>query len=543
VDKLGEITRLNLTLELVSECAGLVDTPAVVRVIGERLRWLFDFDACTLALRENGAIRWLATRTGTDGLAELSHGGAGKSQPLVEAALASGCPGASGQPMLAIAHPLGDPERPIGVLCIEGSSGYSQRDLRYLHHVCLGVGTALLRIRQSEQLASALVMGAQRDRAARDEAQASNHAKDTFLAMLGHELRNPMAAIMAAAELLRRGSEGRTLSLVQVVGRQARHLNRLIDDLLDVSRVTTGKVSLRRSVVDLRDVASKAAEMARPRLLAKSQRLTLTLPESPVLVDGDEARLVQVASNLLNNASAYSESACTVEMLVGIDRGETMLEVRDAGIGIAPHMLASIFELFVQGGRSNAMAPGGLGLGLGVSRALVELHGGTISATSEGEGRGSRFRVSLPLLADGTRRRATAGEATGSPAASTSPRRILLVDDNADAADPMGELLRSAGHEVLVVYSPAEALRCAPAFAPEVAILDIGLPEMDGYRLAQALRQRLGAAAPAMIALSGYGQQRDRARSDDSGFTGHVVKPTDLGELLAAVESACPVIQ
>jgi CheY-like chemotaxis protein len=258
------------------------------------------------------------------------------------------------------------------------------------------------------------------------------------------------------------------------------------------------------------------------------------------MVDGDEARLAQVASNLLNNASTYSSRGARVELLVRVGLGVVLLEVRDEGIGIAPDMLGSIFEMFVQGGRSKELAPGGLGLGLGVSRALVELHGGSISAESDGEGLGSTFRVALPLWSIGASEPVPeAGRREpASPGALESPRRILLVDDNADAADSMGELLRVSGHDVLVAYSPIEALASAPAFAPEVALLDIGLQIMDGYELARELRVRLGTGAPAMIALSGYGQERDRARSVERGFTAHLVKPVNLADLLASVQGA-----
>ncbi|HSR81717.1 MAG TPA: hybrid sensor histidine kinase/response regulator, partial [Hyphomicrobiaceae bacterium] len=486
-------------LELVSECAGLVDAADVARVVGERLRWLFDFDACVLALRVGGAVRWSSMRSGDDGLSAMHEDHNAPSRALVERVMASGAPATSGQPMLAIAHPLGTQERPLGALCINGSFGYAHRDLRFLHHVCSGLGVALSRIDQSEQLACARALAADHDRAARDEARAANAAKDTFLAMLGHELRNPLAPIIAAAELLHRDSAGPALALVEIVRRQARHLDRLVDDLLDVSRITTGKVNLRRSAVDLRDIASKAAEMARPLILAKGQRLTMDLPEFPAMVHGDEARLAQVASNLLNNASAYSPRGARVELLVRVGVGEALLDVRDMGIGIAPDMLGSIFELFVQGDRSKELAPGGLGLGLGVSRALVELHGGSIAAASDGEGLGSTFRVALPLLSPGASDSVPAAFEPlepASPGALESPRRILLVDDNADAADSMGELLRVSGHEVLVAYSPIEALASATAFAPEVAVLDIGMRVMDGYQLALALRQRLGSGAP-----------------------------------------------
>ncbi|RZL93568.1 MAG: response regulator [Variovorax sp.] len=541
MDKLREITRLNLALELVSECAGLVDIDAVARVVGERMRWLFDFDACVLALRVGGSDRWLSMRSGDEGLAVMPDDHTGPTRSLAERVMALGSPAASGQPMFALAYPLGHVARPLGALCIEGSSAYSNRDLRFLHHVCSGLGAALVRIEQSDHLASVRALAADRDRAASDEARAANDAKDTFLAMLGHELRNPLAPILAVVELMRRDPSGPTLARVEIVERQARHLDRLVGDLLDVSRVTSGKITLRRSAVDLRDVAAKAAEMVRPRMLGKGQDLTMDLPEFPVMVDGDEARLAQVACNLLNNASAYSPNGAHVALVLRNGVGEALLEVQDEGIGIAPELLGSIFELFVQGGRSKEVAPGGLGLGLGVSRALVNLHRGTISASSEGEGLGSVFRVALPLLSPGATEVTPAASKLGEsalPGAPGSPRRILLVDDNADAADSMSELLRGSGHEVLVVYGPVEALASAVAFAPEVAVLDIGLQVMDGYELAQQLHKRLGSRAPAMIALSGYGQERDRKRSAEGGFAAHLVKPVSLSELLASIQGA-----
>lgn len=542
MDKLREFARLNLAIEFVSECAGLADTDAIARVVGERLRWMFDFDDCVLALRVEGRIRWLSMRSSDTRLSAMPDTQSATGRTLAESVLSSGAPAASGRPMLAIAHPLGGPDRPPGALCIEGSWGYSHRDLRFLHHLCSGLGTALSRIEQSEQLAAARALAAARDRAARDEAQAANDAKDAFLAMLGHELRNPLAPIISAAELLRRSTSGPSIRFVEIVERQARHLDRLVGDLLDVSRVTTGKVSLRRSSVDLREIASKAAEMVRPRMLTKNQTLTMDLAELPVMVHGDEARLAQVTSNLLSNASAYSPSGSPVELRVWAGMDDALLEVRDRGIGIVPGMLRNIFDLFVQGGRSTEWAPGGLGLGLGVARALVELHGGSISAASDGEGLGSSFRFAIPLLSEDASKPGSDGSGEtehGSQVIRERSRRVLLVDDNTDAADSMGDLLRAAGHEVVVVYGPLDALAVAKAFASEVAVLDIGLPVMNGYQLANELRQRLGIDAPAMIALSGYGQDRDRERSLACGFADHLVKPPGLRALLASIQAAC----
>ena len=541
MENLREISRLNLALELVSECAGLVNTDALARVVGERLRWLFDFDVCILALRDGDAVRWLSMRSGDEALSANAEVLNPTSRVLVDQAMASGTPSASGHPMSAIAHPLGtlgNPDGPLGVLCIVGSGGYTQRDLRFLHHVCSGLGTALSRIEQSDQLVAAQTLAANRARAASDEARIANEAKDTFLAMLGHELRNPLAPIIAATELLCRDASGSMLAWVQIVERQARHLDRLVEELLDVSRVTTGKINLHRLVIDLRDVALKAAEMARPHMLAKGQTLTMDLPDLPVMVDGDEVRLAQVGCNLLNNASAYSPLDTRVDLLVRGGVGEAVMEVRDEGIGIAAEMLPLIFEMFVQGHRSKEWAPGGLGLGLGVSRTLVELHGGSISVSSDGEGLGSAFRVVLPRLELDVAQLAVPTTNVVIPFVPDNPRKILLVDDNADAADSMCSLLKASGHDVLVAYGPVEALAKASAFAPEVAILDIGLPVMDGYQLAEELRMRLGAGAPAMIALSGYGEPRDRERSAELGFAAHFVKPLALDELLASVQGA-----
>jgi CheY-like chemotaxis protein len=373
---------------------------------------------------------------------------------------------------------------------------------------------------------------AERDRAARAEAAA--RANDTFLAMLGHELRNPLAPILSAAELLRQKAGGTPIPEVDIIERQARHLDRLVSDLLDVSRVTTGRVSLRRSTVDLSVVLAKAIEMARPLMERKRQVLSIELPDRPILVDGDEARLCQVASNLLNNASIYSEADSRVRILLEEVAGEATISVIDDGIGIAPGMLEKIFGLFIQGGRSQDLAPGGLGLGLGVARSLVELHGGRIEASSAGEGCGSRFTVRLPALVAGTDVPTTAPRPRSKRRIGPA-RRVLLVDDNVDSADSMGELARAAGHRVVIAYGPEQALAAVAEFRPQVALLDIGLPTMDGYQLGLELRRRLGDAPLTLIALSGYGEERDRQRSRAHGFAAHLVKPAEISEVLKLI--------
>ena len=372
---------------------------------------------------------------------------------------------------------------------------------------------------------------ARRERAAVVEARAANAAKDAFLAMLGHELRNPLAPIIASAALLRDEVAGAPAARVEVIERQARHLDRLVSDLLDASRVTSGKVTLRKAPTDTRDVASKASEMTRPAMDMKRQTLELDLPGDPAMVDGDEARLSQVLSNLLNNASTYSPALTRITLSIKLTGQEIVTEVADEGMGMSAATLASAFDMFVQGSRSQEIAPAGLGLGLGVARALVEVHGGRISARSDGDGRGSVLRVELPALD-----LALAIECPASTPRVSSPRpaRVLLVDDNADAADSMADLLRAIGHEVLVAYGAEEALARAGEFQPEAAGLGIGMPHMTGHQLADALRALLP-NPPKMIALTGFGQDRDRAQSMERGFHAHLVKPANMSDLLASI--------
>jgi len=544
MDQSRELARLNLVLEMVSECASLADIDEVERLVGARLRWIFDFERCELALVVPSGVAVAAMGPGDETLVPVAGGlAASHGRDLLERALASGAPAAAGRPIASAAYPLGAPERPLGALFLTlAARAFSHRDLRLLQHVGASIGAVLSRIDrervfESEREAAAIRdEQGRRERAARDEAIAANAAKDRFLAMLGHELRNPLAPIIASATLLRGEVSGQAATRVEVIERQARHLGRLVSDLLDASRVTSGKVSLRRSPSDLGDVALKAAEMARPGMEVRQQTLDLRLPTEPIFVDGDEARLAQVLSNLLNNASLYSSRGSQVLLEVKRCGHEVEATVMDQGIGMSPDTLAGVFDMFVQGERSQELAPGGLGLGLGVARALVEAHGGSISAHSAGEGLGSSFRVTLPALERRPEPVAPAQVHPFSAASGASQSlRVLMVDDNADAADSMAEILRVMGHEVLVAYSPEDALRAAPDFAPEVAVLDIGMPGMDGRQLAAALRTLL-ANPPRMIALSGFGQERDRAESCRRGFHAHLVKPANIVDLLAALD-------
>lgn len=364
------------------------------------------------------------------------------------------------------------------------------------------------------------------------ELSVANNAKDEFLAMLGHELRNPLSPIVTALHLMRMRGEPGMAREREIIQRQVDHLVRLVDDLLDVSRVTRGKIELKIERVELEQPVSKAVEMASPLLDQRRQRLDIDV--APGLCwEGDPMRLAQVLSNLLTNAARYTEAGGHVQLRAAADgEGWLAISVKDNGSGIAPETLPRVFDLFVQGRRSLERAEGGLGIGLALVRNIVELHGGSVEAHSEGQGRGSEFIVRLPLR--------TAGADVGSHAlpqldkAAAGPRlRFLVVGDNADAADALGQLLRALGHEALVLHEPLAALDIAPRYRPDVALLDIGLPVLDGYELASSLRARLGPHACRMVALTGYGQYADQARSTAAGFHQHLVKPIGADQLAA----------
>ena len=372
----------------------------------------------------------------------------------------------------------------------------------------------------------------ERERAARAEAEAASRAKDEFLAMLGHELRNPLAPIVTALRLLRlREGEGPVREL-EVIERQVQHLVRLVDDLLDVSRITRGKIRLDRAVVPVSRVVAKAIEMASPLLEERAHRLVLDVAPD-LYVDGDEVRLAQVMANLLTNAAKFTDPGGRIELSAARRDGWAELRVRDDGAGIAPEALPRLFEPFTQAPRADGSATGGLGIGLTLVRSLAEAHGGSVAAASAGLGHGSEFVVRLP-----------ASEAPGAAAAppprgrrrTARPRRVLVVDDNHDAADALRDLLRVVGHEVEVAYDGPEALAVAARFRPEVAVLDVGLPVMSGYELAKRLRERGDDVR--LLAVTGYGQEHDRESARQAGFERHFVKPVEPGELFAAIERA-----
>jgi PAS domain S-box-containing protein len=366
-------------------------------------------------------------------------------------------------------------------------------------------------------------------------AESASRTKDEFLAMLGHELRNPLAPIVTALDLMKLRSSSPTSREEQVIERQVEHLVRLVDDLLDVSRITRGKVELDCRAIDLQAAVVKAVEMAAPLFEQRRHRFRVDVPTKGMRLHADVARLAQIISNLLTNAARYTPPGGSIALTARREGDFVVLSVADTGIGIDPALLPHVFDLFVQGERSMERADGGLGIGLTLVQNLVRLHGGTVEAVSDGRGRGSEFIVRLPALPDDAPRRAPT--APPLPLGTIAPRRIIVVDDNVDAADLTAELLARAGHEVHVAHDGPAALSLAQRVRPEVALLDIGLPVMNGYELADRLRATFGPRAPRLIAITGYGQDHDHARSEAAGFDDHLVKPVPPAVLLARIDS------
>jgi two-component system CheB/CheR fusion protein len=363
----------------------------------------------------------------------------------------------------------------------------------------------------------------------------ADRRKDEFLAMLAHELRNPLAPIRNAVHVLKLlGPADPNLRRAgDMIERQVRHLARLVDDLLDVSRITRGKIQLQKEKLDLATVVARAVEESRPLIDARGHRLRVTLPPQPVWLVGDATRLVQVLANLLNNAAKYTEEGRDIGLMVEHGQGEAVVRVRDTGLGIPADLLPRVFDLFTQGDRSLARSEGGLGVGLTVVRSLVEMHGGSVSAHSDGPGTGSEFVVRLPALRVKAASPEDDGEAQRAAAPPSPSRRVLVVDDNHDTADSLAVLLKVGGHQVRTAHDGPAALEEAASFRPEVVLLDIGLPRMDGYEVARRLREEVGLRGALLVAVTGYGQEEDRRRAEEAGFQVHLVKPADPGAVQA----------
>ena len=379
------------------------------------------------------------------------------------------------------------------------------------------------------------------ERAAQQALQAASRQKDEFLAMLAHELRNPLAPIRAASEILRRlnSSDARAQQAATIIARQVEHMTGLIDDLLDVARVTRGMVTLDRAPVDLDSIVSPAVEQVRTLIEAKRQTLLVPAFGEALHVDGDRKRLTQVVANLLNNAAKYTPEGGRISIELSATPAHIELVVRDTGVGMDAELLPRVFDLFSQGERSHDRAQGGLGIGLALVRNLVQLHGGTVKAASDGPGRGSAFTVTLPRL------QVAAQPAAAVPAPppdfpAGNRLRLMVVDDNRDAAETLALLLESQGHTVDVQNDPRAALERADRVHPDVFILDIGMPHLDGYELAERLRQRPGGTDAVLIALTGYGQAEDVARAHRAGFDHHLVKPLDAARLSLLLQEVVP---
>jgi signal transduction histidine kinase len=359
----------------------------------------------------------------------------------------------------------------------------------------------------------------------------ADRRKDEFLALLAHELRNPLAPVRNAAGIMRMkvSQDPELIWCHDVIERQAKQLTRLVDDLLDVSRITRGKITLRVETLDLGGVIAGAVETSHPLIDSMGHTLNVIVPEQPLMVRGDPTRLTQIIANLLNNAAKYQQEHGRIDLRIMREGEEAVIVVKDGGIGIAPEMLTRIFELFTQAERAPDRAQGGLGIGLSLVQQMVELHGGTVHAKSDGPGLGSEFVVRLPCLPESMPETSN-GSSQPSHSAET-PRRILVVDDSIDAAESMAMLLRLRGHDVQVAHNGYDALQLAADTPPSVVLLDIGLPGMDGYEVCRRFRQS-GMEKTRIIAMTGYGLEQDRQRAKAAGFDVHTVKPVAFSELV-----------
>ena len=365
--------------------------------------------------------------------------------------------------------------------------------------------------------------------------QEADRNKDEFLAMLAHELRNPLAPIHNALQLMRmQPSAGQSQWAQEVIQRQLAYLTRLVDDLLDVSRITRGKIALTREPMEVATLLTRALETIDPLLRERGHTLTLQVPPEPLQVDGDPTRLTQALGNVLGNAAKYTERGGRIDLICERHGAEVEIRVRDNGIGIPAELLPRIFDLFTQLDHRTDHSAGGLGIGLALVRRLVEMHGGSITALSAGAGAGSEFVIRLPLLRDEVMR---GHDAPPEPDHDTpaTPRRILLADDNPDALESLATVLRLRGHEVYSARNGAAALETAARHMPEVALLDIGMPLVDGYEVARRIRSQEWGKAITLVALTGWGQESDRRRSQEAGFDAHLVKPLDLDKLAAVL--------
>jgi len=365
----------------------------------------------------------------------------------------------------------------------------------------------------------------------------ADRRKNEFLAMLAHELRNPLAPLSNAARAVRLGGrEGESLrSASDMLERQVAQMSRLVDDLLDMSRITRGRIELRKERVDLGSIVSHAVEAARALYRSMDHEMTVTMPDTPMQLSADPTRLAQVVGNLLNNASKFTDKGGHVWLTVERDGHEAVIRVRDNGIGIAEEHIPGLFEMFAQIDTSLERSRGGLGIGLTLVKTLVEMHGGTVHARSDGPARGSEFTVRLPILSDVVS--TASDEGASEPPLPAVKSRVLVVDDSEDGAESLAMLLQLSGHETHIAHDGVEAIEAAERLRPDVVLLDIGLPRLNGYEVGSRLRKKPWAKDLALVALTGWGQDEDRHRSREAGFDAHLVKPVDYGALLKLLAS------
>ena len=373
----------------------------------------------------------------------------------------------------------------------------------------------------------------------------ADRRKDEFLATLAHELRNPLAPIRNAIQILH--LKGSTLedwhNAADVIDRQSRQMTHLVDDLLDISRITRGKLALRMQPVKLREVIEGAIETSRPLIDARGHQLTVDIPQEDLILNGDLTRLSQILSNLLNNAAKFTEPGGTISLAAKRDGGEVLISVKDSGVGIPAEVMPCVFQMFAQFDGHLDRSQGGLGIGLQLVKSLVELHGGTIEASSAGAGQGSEFVVRLPLMLNSTH---AADPPVAAEAAATGRLRVLIVDDNQDNVDSLRLLLGLMGHNVRVALEGMEGIRVAEEFRPDVVLLDIGMPNLDGHEVCRRIRAHDWGRSMVLIAQTGWGQDEDRRRTQAAGFDWHLVKPINhaaLTEMLARISGKCGALQ
>ncbi|HVS62706.1 MAG TPA: ATP-binding protein [Thermoanaerobaculia bacterium] len=521
--------RLHELLAINRAIAASLDYEEVLRLVVERCAELLGAETCALLLCNEEGCAEVAAHRGIDG--ERAAGFSASFDERIQGALRELLGSEPGDTFFAM--PVIQKERIRGVLAVNRRGSDRQPDPE--EHFLLGA--------LADQAAIALDHASryyelwQESGRAREQLEREARRKDEYLAMLAHELRNPLSAITNALAVVQTvlPDDPRLVDVSAAANRQAKLMARLLDDLLDVSRVTRGKINLDFSPVIVQEAVRQAVHATDALLRERRHRLSLTLPDEPMRVLGDLDRLVQVFGNLLTNAAKFSPPEGRIDVTVSSDEetGQVVVSIRDEGIGIEPDLLPSIFDLFVQADRTRDRREGGLGIGLTLVQRLVRMHGGEIEATSEGLGKGTEVIVRFPDAGAAS----TEGNADEeAPDASNgggarSGRRVLLVEDDPDVAETMAAFLRHSGHRVAVAHDGPAALEAVRRAPPEVVLLDIGLPGMDGLEVAREIHRRFRADRPLLVALSGYGSRRDRARSREAGCDHHLVKPVQPEEL------------